>query len=196
LPLIRETLNQIFCAKYYTKLNIIAAFNKIRIAKGHEWKTAFITRFGLFETVVMPFSLCNTLANFQNYINQLLWNIFNKYCIAYFDDIFIYSNSRAEHHEYVREMVKRLLDAKLQINIGKCEFEAIKTKYLGIMVTPEGIEMNPAKIQFILEWETPTLLQELQKFLKFANFYRRFIKGFSTVTKPFHDLLKKGQSWK
>jgi hypothetical protein len=87
-----------------------------------------------------------------------------------------------------------LLDAELQINIGKCEFEAIKTKYLGIMVTPEGIEMNPAKVQSILEWETPTSLQELQKFLEFANFYRRFIKGFSTVTRPFHDLLKKGQS--
>jgi hypothetical protein len=72
LPLIRETLDQIFRAKYYTKLNIIAAFNKIRIAKGHEWKTAFITKFGLFETIVMPFGLCNILANFQNYINQLL----------------------------------------------------------------------------------------------------------------------------
>jgi hypothetical protein len=72
LLLIRETLNQIFCAKYYTKLNIIAAFNKIRIAKGHEWKIAFITRFGLFETIIIPFGLCNTLANFQNYINHLL----------------------------------------------------------------------------------------------------------------------------
>jgi hypothetical protein len=89
-----------------------------------------------------------------------------------------------------------LLDIGLQIDIGKCEFEAIKTKYLGIMVTPEGIEMNPAKIQFILEWEAPTLLREFQRFLGFVNFYRRFIKGFSTVTRPFYDLLKKGQSWK
>jgi hypothetical protein len=72
LLLIRETLDQISRAKYYTKLNIIAAFNKIRIAKGHEWKTAFITKFGLFETIVMPFGLCNTSANFQNYINQIL----------------------------------------------------------------------------------------------------------------------------
>jgi hypothetical protein len=72
LPLIRETLNQISRAKYYTKLDIIAAFNKIRITKGHEWKTAFITRFGLFKTTIMPFGLCNILANFQNYINHLL----------------------------------------------------------------------------------------------------------------------------
>jgi hypothetical protein len=64
------------------------------------------------------------------------------------------------------------------------------------MVMPEGIEINPAKVQFILEWEAPTLLREFQRFLKFANFYRRFIKGFSTVTRPFHNLLKKGQSWK
>jgi hypothetical protein len=69
LPLIRKTLDQISRAKYYIKLNIIAAFNKIRIAEGHEWKIAFITKFRLFKTVVMPFGLCNTLANFQNYIN-------------------------------------------------------------------------------------------------------------------------------
>jgi hypothetical protein len=72
LPLIQEILDQISRAKYYTKLDIIAAFNKIRITKGHEWKTAFITKFGLFKTTVMPFSLCNTSANFQNYINYLL----------------------------------------------------------------------------------------------------------------------------
>jgi hypothetical protein len=91
-------------------------------------------------------------------------------------------------------MVKRLLDAGLQIDIRKCEFEAIKTKYLEIVVTPGGIEINPAKVQFILEWEAPTLLREFQRFLGFANFYRRFIKRFSMVTKPFYDLLKKGQS--
>jgi hypothetical protein len=91
-------------------------------------------------------------------------------------------------------MVKRLLNAELQINIKKCEFETVKTKYLGIMVTPGKIKMNSTKIQFILEWEAPTLLQEFQRFLEFANFYRRFIKGFSTITKPFHNLLKKGQS--
>jgi hypothetical protein len=99
----------------------------------------------------MPFGLCNALANFQNYINQLLWNILDKYYIAYFDNIFIYFNSRAEYYEHVRKIMKRLLDAELQINIKKCEFEAIKTKYLEIVVTPEGIEINPAKIQFILE---------------------------------------------
>jgi hypothetical protein len=93
-------------------------------------------------------------------------------------------------------MMKRLLNAELQINIRKCEFEAIKIKYLEIMVTPEGIKINPAKVQFILEWEAPMSLQEFQKFFEFANFYRRFIKGFFTVTRLFHDLLKKGQSWK
>jgi hypothetical protein len=93
-------------------------------------------------------------------------------------------------------MVKRLLNAGLQIDIGKCEFKAVKTKYLGIMVTLEGIEMDLAKVQAILEWEAPTSLQEFQRFLEFANFYRHFIKGFSIMTKLFHDLLKKGQHWK
>jgi hypothetical protein len=110
----------------------------------------------------------------------------------YFNNVFIYFNSKAEHYEHVRKMVKRLLNARLQINIGKCEFEAIKTKYLKIIITLKGIEMNSAKVQFILEWKAPTLLREFQRFFGFANFYRRFIKGFSTVTRLLHDLLKKG----
>jgi hypothetical protein len=93
-------------------------------------------------------------------------------------------------------MVKRLLNAGLQIDIGKYEFKTVETKYLGIIITPEGIKMNSAKIQAILEWEAPTLLQELQRFLEFANFYRRFIKGFFIMIKSLHDLLKKGQPWK
>ena len=85
LPLIRETLDAICRAKVYSKLDIIAAFNKLRIAEGHEWKTAFITRFGLFETVVMPFGLRNTPASFQHYINHTLFDLLDKTCTAYLD---------------------------------------------------------------------------------------------------------------
>jgi hypothetical protein len=101
LPLIKETLNTLCNAKFYTKLDVIAAFNRVRIAEGHEWKTTFITRFGLFETLVMPFGLCNAPILFQHYINHILFDILNKYYTAYLDDILIYSATQKEHHTYI-----------------------------------------------------------------------------------------------
>jgi hypothetical protein len=195
LPLIRETLDALCNAKVYTKLDIIAAFNKLRIAEGHEWKTAFITRFGLFESLVMPFGLCNAPASFQNYINHTLHDLLDKTCTAYLDDVLIYSANRKDHQTHVREVVKRLLEAGLQIDINKCEFETTKTKYLGLIITPGGINMDPEKVKTIKEWLTPPCLKDLQKFLGFANFYRRFIRDFSKICKPLNELMRKDQAF-
>jgi hypothetical protein len=195
LPLIRETLDSICRAKHYTKLNIIAAFNNIRIIKGHEWKTAFIIRFGFFETLVMPFGLCNSPANFQNYVNNILWDILDKYAIAYLNNVLIYSELRFDYRKHVRKVVKRFMNAGLQINVNKCEFDATKTKYLGLIIRPEGIEINSKKVKAIITWNLPTSLKKLQRFLGFANFYRRFIRNFSPLSKPLHNLLKKDHPW-
>jgi len=196
LPLVRETLDALCHAKFYTKLDVIAAFNKLRIAEGHEWKTAFITRFGLFESLVMPFGLCNAPASFQHYINHALYDLLDKICTAYLDDVLIYSRTRKEHRAHVREVVDRLISAGLQIDIGKCEFETSKTRYLGLIITTDGIQMDPAKVKTITEWSAPGSLRELQRFLGFANFYRRFIRDFSKTCRPLNDMLKKGTLWK
>ena len=196
LPLVRETLDALCHAKFYTKLDIIAAFNKLRIAEGHEWKTAFITRFGLFESLVMPFGLCNAPASFQHYINHALYDLLDKICTAYLDDVLINSRTRKEHRAHVREVVDRLINAGLQIDIGKCEFETSKTRYLGLIITTDGIQMDPAKVKTITEWSAPGSLRELQRFLGFANFYRRFIRDFSKTCRPLNDMLKKGTLWK
>jgi hypothetical protein len=195
LPLIRETLDALCGAKVYTKLDIIAAFNKLRIAEGHEWKTAFITRFGLYESLVMPFGLCNAPASFQNYINHTLHDLLDRICTAYLDDVLVFSKTKHEHRGHVREVVQRLHEAGLQIDIGKCEFEVTSTKYLGIIVTPTGIEMDPEKVRTITQWLPPPTLKDLQRFIGFANFYRRFIKGFSSICKPLNDLMRKDKLW-
>lgn len=195
LPLIRETLDALCHAKVYTKLDVVAAFNKLRIAEGHEWKTAFITRFGLFESLVMPFGLCNAPASFQNYINHVLFDLLDNTCTAYLDDVLIYSSDKKEHRKHVDEVVSRLREAGLQIDIDKCEFETTKTKYLGLIITPGGIQMDPDKVSAILNWERPSGLHDLQRFLGFANFYRRFIQDFSKMTRPLNDLLRKDTTW-
>jgi transposase InsO family protein len=196
LPLIRETLDALCHAKVYTKLDIIAAFNKLRIAEGHEWKTAFITRFGLYESLVMPFGLCNAPAAFQHYINHTLHDLLDEICTAYLDDVLVYSANKKEHREHVRTVVKRLRDAGLQIDINKCEFETPRTKYLGLIITPEGLEMDPEKVAAIDNWLPPGGVKDLQKFLGFANFYRRFIRDFAAITRPLTVLLRKGEPWK
>ncbi|RAL60705.1 hypothetical protein DID88_010023 [Monilinia fructigena] len=195
LPIVRETLDALCNATVYTKLDIIAAFNKLRIAEGDEWKTAFITRFGLFESLVMPFGLCNAPASFQHYINHTLFNELDKYCTAYLDDVLVYSADKSEHREHVRTIVQKLADAGLQIDINKCEFETVSTRYLGLIITTNGIQMDPEKVTAITSWEQPLSVKDLQRFLGFANFYRRFIKDFSKICRPLNDLLRKDIGW-
>jgi hypothetical protein len=124
LPLIYETLRNISKAKWFTKLDVIAAFYKLRILEGDEWKTAFRTRYGLYEWMVTPFGLANAPSTFQKYVNWALRDYLDEFCSAYIDDILIYSSgSREEHQEHVKKVLQRLREAGLQIDIDKCEFE-------------------------------------------------------------------------
>jgi len=195
IPLIKETLDALCRAKWYTKVDIVAAFNRIRIAEGHEWMTAFITRFGLYEMLVMPFGLCNAPATFQNYINHALHDVLDVYATAYLDDILIYSDNRGDHTRHVKDVLQRLIDFGLTADINKSDFFTKKTKYLGLIISTEGIQMDPTKIKTIVDWKDPSRLKELQQFLGFANFYRRFIQGFSTITMPLTRLMRKEVAW-
>ena len=156
LPLIRETLDSISGAQFYTKLDVISAFNRIRIAEGHEWMTAFITRFGLYEMLVTPFGLCNAPATFQNYINQILHDALDQYCTAYLDDVLIYSKTREEHTRHVNEVIGRLGNAGLQLDTSKSEFYTKKTKYLGLIISTERLSMDPEKVKSIVSWKEPS----------------------------------------
>jgi hypothetical protein len=190
LPLINETLERISKAKWFTKLDVIAAFHKIRIHPGDEWKTAFRTRFGLYEWLVTPFGLANAPSTFQRYINWTLRDFLDEFASAYLDDVLIFTDgSLKEHRKHVRQVLEKLGQAGLQLDIDKCEFEVKSTKYLGFILDAEkGIRMDPGKVKAILEWQTPTSVKGVRSFLGFANFYRRFIRNFSDLVRPFTDL--------
>src|SRR6266516_110839 len=151
LPLIRETFRLISKARWFTKLDIIVAFNKIRIAEGEEWKTAFRTRFGLFEWLVLPFGLIGGPATFQQYIYQVLRDYLNDFVSAYIDDILIFnSGSLFDHQEKVKKVLSKLQEANLQLDIDKYYFEVQKVKYLGFIIkTGEGISIDPKKVATI-----------------------------------------------
>lgn len=195
IPLIRETLDALAHAKFYTKLDITAAFNRLRIAPGDEWKTAFITRFGLFECLVANFGMTGAPSSFQHYINHTLFDLLDKYVTAYLDDVLIYSESRSEHRRHVREVITRLRDAGLTIDIRKCEFETKSTKYLGLIISDKGVGMDPDKVAAVTSWEPPETLKDLQRFVGFSNFYRRFIKGFSKIALPLTSRMSR-EKWR
>ena len=195
IPLIRETLDAICKAEIFTKLDVIAAFNRVRVAEGHEWLTAFVTRFGLYESLVTPFGLQGAPATFQYYVNDILYDLLDDCVTAYLDDILICSTNKRDHVRQVREVLKRLADAGLQVDLDKCEFHTTKTKYLGLVIKPGRIEMDPTKVEAVVGWEAPTTKKQLQRFLGFANFYRRFIKDFSGVARPLYDLTKLTADW-
>lgn len=197
LPLIYETLRNISKAKWFTKLDVIAAFHKIRIAEGDEWLTAFRTRYGLFEWMVTPFGLANAPSTFQKYINWALRDYLDEFCSAYIDDVLVYSSgSLSQHREHVRKVLQRMIDAGLQLDIDKCEFEVKSTKYLGFIIEAgKGLRMDPDKIRAISEWEAPTSVKGVRSFLGFANFYRRFIKSFSDLVRPLTDLTHKDKKF-
>jgi hypothetical protein len=193
LPLIKETLSQVSSAQWYTKLDIIAAFNKIRMAEGEEWKTAFRTRYGLFEWLVMPFGLANAPSSFQRFVNWVLRDYLDDFVSAYVDDVLIYTQGTKKDHEAkVKVVLQRLMDAGLQIDIDKCEFSTKTTKYLGfILEAGRGIRMDPEKVKAIQEWELPTSTKGVRGFLGFANFYRSFIQNFADTAQPLVNLTKK-----
>jgi hypothetical protein len=151
IPLIQETLSRLSKAKYYTKLDIIAAFNRLRIAEGDEWLTAFRTRYRLFEYLVMPFGLANAPSTFQHFVNDVLRPFLDVFCTAYLNNILIYSENLHEHKEHVRSVLNALKEARLQLDVDKCEFHQTKVTYLSYVVRVDRIRIDPKKVQAIVD---------------------------------------------
>ena len=147
--LIKKTLAQLKNAKVFTKINICQTFYKLRMAADLEDLTTFTLRFGAFKWKVLPFGLTEKPASWQQFINDVLWKYFNKFCTAYLDDILIYSSNLKEHKDYVRLVLAKLREFGIQADIDKYKFHMTKTKYLELIISTEGIKIDPAKIETI-----------------------------------------------
>lgn len=158
LPLTTETLNSLQGMKFFTKIDIISAFDNVRMKSGQEFLTAFRTRFGLFESLVMPFGLTGAPATFPRLINDILREYLDLFCSAYLDDILIYRRTEDEHTAHVRAVLQKLRDAGLFAKISKCEFFVPETRFLGMIVGRDGIRMDPEKIKTVRDWRSPPAL--------------------------------------
>ena len=152
IPLIEETLAQLEGAKYFTKIDIRQAFYQIRMSEDLEELTTFLTRFGAFKYLVMPFGLCNGPASWQHLINDTLFDFLHCFVQAYLNDILIYSKTLKEHNSHVRQVLQCLREAKLQADIDKCEFHIQETKFFSLIVSTEGIQIDLYKVSIILDW--------------------------------------------
>ena len=195
LPLINEIPDKLRAAKWYTKLDLRGAYNLIRMKEGEEWKTAFRTRFGLFEYLVMPFGLTNAPASFQALINDLLREYLDVFCTAYLDDILIYSENLEDHKRHVAKVLERLARANLAIEPEKSEFYKNTVEYLGFVISEKGVEMEDSKVAAIKSWPEPKCVKDLQAFLGFTNYYRRWIAQYSRITSTLTELTKKDRQF-
>ncbi|QRW22411.1 Retrotransposable element Tf2 protein [Rhizoctonia solani] len=169
---------------------------KLRHAKeGDKWKTAFRTKYGLFEYLVMPFGLTNAPAAFQHFMNNLFRDLIDVTVVIYLDDILIFSEKPKDHPTHVREVLSRLLKNQLFCKLSKCHFHVTTVDYLGIVISPAGFSMDQKKIEAVTSWPTPKTVKQVQAFLGFVNYLRRFIPNFSLVARSLHNLTKKESLW-
>jgi hypothetical protein len=146
----------------------------------------------LFESLVMPFGLTNALGTFQNSINDVLAPYLDCFCTAYLDDTSIYSDNFKEHQQYVRLVLDTFAKAGLHLKPKKCEFHQQEVKYLGLIISMEGIKMDPEKMCAVLDWEPPSNLKDIHTFLGFAKFYCHFVHNYSRIVQPLTLLTYKG----
>ena len=191
LPLISELIRNLGSSRVFTVLDLRGAYNLIRIKQGDEFKTAFVTPYGQFESLVMGFGPTNCPAHFQNLMNQIMKPMLGISVDVYLDDIVVHSKTIPEHWTHVRAVLDLLREHHLFCKLEKCHFGVASISFLGYIISGAGISMDPKKVSAIQDWPTPTNLKTIQEFLGFCNFYRRFIPNFSPISKPLTLLLQK-----
>ena len=195
IPRINDLIEVFKGAQIFSRLDLKSAYNLVRVSKDSEYLTAFRTPLGHFQYRVMPFGLRNAPSVFQRFIQDTLSEELNKFVQIYLDDIIIYSSDENQHINHVKVVLSKLLNNGLYCKIEKCEFHVKQTIFLGFVVSANGLLMDKDKIKCIMEWPVPKNLTELQSFLGFTNFYRRFIKDYAKIMDPLRKLLSKNNTF-
>eukprot|EP00253_Pinus_taeda_P014522 PITA_14522 len=196
LPRIDELFDQVKGETLFSKIDLRSGYHQIRIKEEDITKTAFRTRYGHYEFVVLPFGLTNAPATFMCLMNSVFHKFLDKFVLIFIDDILIYSRSRKEHEENLRVVLQTLREHQLYANFCKCDFFKEEIQYLGHVITKEGIAVDPEKIRTIMEWPIRKDVVDIRSFMGLAGYYRRFVEGFSRVAYPITSLQKKGKIFK
>ncbi|MBW0493990.1 hypothetical protein O181_033705 [Austropuccinia psidii MF-1] len=191
VPPINQLLTVFNGSSIFSEIDLLGAYKLLRIKEGDENLTCFRTKYGSYEYLDMPFGLTNAPASFQNLVNDVFYDLLDIYFVVYLDGIMIFFKSEEEHVTHVSTVLARLRANTLFAKASKCLFHVSSVEYLGYVVSSEGLKIDQAKVQQILNWPPPRNLKALQSFLGFSNFYRPFIKNYSKKISSLTSFLKK-----
>ncbi|GKB17382.1 reverse transcriptase domain-containing protein [Tanacetum coccineum] len=195
LPRIDDLFDQLQGSSVYSKINLRLVYHQLRVREEDIPKTAFRTRYGHYEFQVMPFGLTNAPAVFMDLMNRVCKPYLDKFVIVFIDDILIYSRNKEEHANHLRIILELLRKEKLYAKFSKCDFWIHIVQFLGHLIDSQGLHVDPAKIEAVKNWTSPTTPTEVRQFLGLAGYYRRFIEGFSKIAKPLTKLTQKNKSY-
>ena len=190
-PHIEDLFDQMRGAKVFSKIDLRSGYHQMKIRLSDIPKTAFTTRYGLYEYTVMSFGLTNAHAYFMYLMNKVFMEYLDKFIVVFIDDILIYSKNEEEHEEHLRLVLQKLREHQLYAKFSKCDFWLKEVSFLGHVITDGGISVDPGKVNDVLKWEPPQTVKEIRSFLGLAGYYRQFIEGFSKIAKPLMSLLEK-----
>nr|CAE04051.2 OSJNBb0062B06.9 [Oryza sativa Japonica Group] len=191
LPRINDLFDQLKGARVFSKIDLRSGYHQLKIRSEDIPKTAFSTRYGLYEFTVMSFGLTNAPAFFMNLMNKIFMEYLDQFVVVFIDDILIYSKNEEEHAEHLRLIMEKLRDHQLFAKFSKCEFWLDRVAFLGHVISSNGVEVDPSKVEAVLAWNPPKNVSEIRSFLGLAGYYRRFIEGLSKLARPMIELLKK-----
>nr|AAV43974.1 putative polyprotein [Oryza sativa Japonica Group] len=196
LPRIDDLFDQLEGATVFSEIDLRSGYHQLRIREEDIPKTAFTTRYGLFECTVMSFGLTNALAFFMNLMNKVFMEYLDKFVVVFIDDILIYSKTKEEHEEHLRLALEKLREHQLYAKFSKCEFWLSEVKFLGQVISSGGVAVDPSNVESVLSWKQPKTVSEIRSFLGLAGYYRRFIENFSKIARPMTRLLQKEVKYK
>lgn len=190
LPRMDELFDRVQGAKYFSRIDLISGFYQIRVAEADVEKTAFRTRYGHYEYMVLPMGLTNAPATFMHLMNETFRDYLDDFVLCFLDDVLIYSDTLEEHERHVRLVLERLRKVKLYAKLSKCEFFMKEVEFLGHRIGADGLKVMDGKVVAINEWPIPKKVSDIRSFLGLAGFYRKFIKDFSKIAAPLTELTK------
>jgi hypothetical protein len=196
LPRIDDLFDQMRGAKVFSKFDLRSGYHQMRIRLSDIPKTAFTTRYGLYEYTVMSFELTNAPSYFMYLMNKVFMEYLDKFVVVFIDDILIYSKNEEEHEEHLRLVLQKLREHQLYTKFSKCDLWLKEVSFLGHIITDGGISVDPTKVSDVLKWEPPQTVKEIKSFLGLAGYYRRFIEGFCKIARPLTSLLEKDKEFK
>ncbi|WVZ97350.1 hypothetical protein U9M48_042897 [Paspalum notatum var. saurae] len=191
LPHIDILFDQLGEATVFSKIDLRSRYHQIKVREEDIPKTAFSTRYGLYEYLVMSFGLTNAPAFFMYLMNSVFMNELDKFMVLFIDDILVYSKNEKEHEEHLRIVLSRLREHKLYAKFSKCAFWLKEVAFLGHILSLKGVAVDPSKVEDVLNWKQPQTVTKIRSFLGLAGYYHRFIKDFSRISKPMTALTQK-----